>query len=80
MAIEGEAKWQSAKEELDAALAELRKELADMRSVLGGVRAQSALSSQSLAREVDPSHPANGSSEPVRMTFEEFANESGLRF
>lgn len=76
---EEKAPWQKANEELSAALSELRKELAEMRSVLGGVRAQSESSSQSQAHAGVREHPASGFSEQ-KMTFEEFANETGLRF
>jgi len=80
---EGDEKWQSAKRELEDALAELRKELADMRSVLGGVRAQLGSSSPSPVPPRDPLQAASESSETGndhRMTFEEFANASQLRF
>lgn len=82
----GERTWQDVAKETDEALSELRKELANMRSLLGAVRAQSASSSPSLAREVGQPPLGNAFSDAEtdptkkKLTFEEFANEAGLTF
>lgn len=77
--------WQSAVK----ALAESQKELSERVAQLSAdVRAQSVLLSQSPARQAEARLRANASSEtgnehdpePPKMTFEEFANEVGLRF
>lgn len=68
--------WQSAVKQL----AESQKELSDRVVALSVVVRE--LSGLSLQRPVPPgqSPPESGSSEPVKMTFEEFANEAGLKF
>lgn len=82
MATQETDKWQ----ELEKELAGLRESLAEIRSAIGAVRALSASSLPSPERRADPSQVASESSEtgndhqPVKMTFEEFANESGLKF
>jgi len=85
MATENDT-WQSAVKELQQSVKELSELVKAQGSLLAAERARSASSSPSLAREVGASQAASESSEtgnqhePVRMTFEEFANESGLRF
>lgn len=82
--IEDDPKWQ----EMENALAGLRKELAEIRSAIGGVRALSGSLSQSQELQQRNDRLASESSETgnehdptkQKMTFEEFANASGIGF
>lgn len=75
--------WQSAVKELAKAQSELSERVAQL-SV--AVHALSGSSSRSPAPQTEAQHRANVSSEtgnqhePPKMTFEDFANEVGLRF
>lgn len=77
--------WQNAVKQLADAQRQLVEKVEQLSA---DVRAQSVLLSQSPARRAEAQLRANASSEtgnahdpePPKMTFEEFANEVGLRF
>lgn len=70
--------WQSAVKELRESVKEVSERLAQLSVVVQGL---SVSSSPSPAQPRDQQHLGSASSEErLKMTFEDFANEVGLRF